>query len=511
MDKEQILREYANQIYQQRCGVSSAAKEIAIAGGATLLGMVAGGPPLAAFFGAIGIGAIVYRTEIDGTIEDFEQGDRATIKKVSKTLMSPRMRKQFIRALEQTNALPAPVRTSNPRELVNERQPEPERTNHEPNHEPANRPDLTKSATQHFDPAPSIGDSDPSSENLWAGGDEDCDRGSDDEHGDRGCSNDHDLDVVDAVDGKWFKRLSSDPWHYFVYGSTGDGKSTLVCNILSRLCSLFPNAEIVIIDPKYPYSEWGEHKVTYKGDHELLRGIKAMGAETARRLNEATRAVEQHGGPPPEFPPIVYVLDEANTAYTDHGQIVGDNLKRILSRGRALNVWGVFVGTSCNVGDYGVSLPDLFNTHRLALRSLAPLAINRDDTLTKEQKQQLQADLKEARRHSDYLSYVQSEGRDRTIEVLPPPLPQPESPQDQPANPTPPQAVTSEPPPSPSSPQSPPIDRATLKAYIDKGWLKTDLGTHLGINRGGGRRWQEFSSLYDQVSGGDVVVFSGLV
>jgi hypothetical protein len=220
--------------------------------------------------------------------------------------------------------------------------------------------------------------------------------------------------------GDWFDELFQEPWHCFVYGSTGDGKSTFVCNILHRLTALIPEAQVVIIDPKYPYSEWGGFPVTYKGDRQVAQGVRAMGDETAKRLAHATKEVEA-GRPRPEFPPIIYVLDESNTAFTDHGAMVGDNIKRIVSRGRALNVWGIFLGTSCNVSAYGLQVPDLYNCHRFALKSLATVAINRDEALTKTDAARLIQDLKSLQ-SSPYLALIQSEGRDRQIVHLPPPI-----------------------------------------------------------------------------------------
>lgn len=217
----------------------------------------------------------------------------------------------------------------------------------------------------------------------------------------------------------WFDDLFAEPWHCFVYGSTGDGKSTLVCNILHRLTALMPDAEVNIIDPKYPYSEWGEFTVKYKGDKELAKGMAAMGAETEKRLQQAHALVER-GEPAPNFPPIIYVLDEANTAFTDYKSEAGANIKRIVSRGRALNVWGVFIGTSCNVGDYGLAVPDVFNCHRLALRTLAPLAIAREESLSKEQRVKLTNELKRAKREHRYVALLQS-GGEQSVVVLPPP------------------------------------------------------------------------------------------
>jgi hypothetical protein len=219
----------------------------------------------------------------------------------------------------------------------------------------------------------------------------------------------------------WFADLFKEPWHSFVIGSTGDGKSTLVHNILHQLTKTIAYPEIVIIDPKYPFSEWGDFPVTFKGDNELLKGINAMGYQTENRLKYAKKEVEA-GRPCPEFPPIIYVLDEANTAYTDHGKIVGDNIKRIVSRGRALNVWGIFIGTSCNVSDYGIAVPDLYNCHRFALKSLTALAIKRDDTLTKPEADRLLREFKDIRTESNYVALLQSEGRDRQIVTLPPPV-----------------------------------------------------------------------------------------
>jgi len=396
------MQRYGTQVYKDAIGEDAARKDVLWFLALSLGGAAISGPTLAMIGGGTYAAMSILKSCLQDKVQDFEE--EANFKSVEK-LMTPKTRKAFLRELTAAKQLvPSP--------------------NHDQNHpqHPATQGDRHTTPTTNPTQRPPMGDP----VHNTGGAVEDRGRTEVGIEPVATVATPPDTVATETVrpaigrgfqyqpgagfveDGlvlheeegdrpyAWFDNLFKEPWHCFIYGSTGNGKSTFVCNILHRLKSLIPDAKIVIIDPKYPYSEWGGFPVTFKGDKQVARGVEAMGQETAKRLEHATKEVDA-GRPCPEFPPIIYVLDEANVAYTDYGTMVGDNIKRIVSRGRALNVWGVFIGTSCNVSAYGLQIPDLYNCHRFALKSLAAVAINRDDSLSKPDAARLLQNLKDYR------------------------------------------------------------------------------------------------------------------
>lgn len=183
----------------------------------------------------------------------------------------------------------------------------------------------------------------------------------------------------------WFKQALSESNHYFINGDTGAGKSTLVANLIAFANSSFDECEIVVIDPKYPDSNWQidgrPFTPQYRGYERLMDeegneypgamdGLREMHAEVRRRLAEAA-AAKISGKPAPSRTPIFYVIDEAESLVAEFGNEASEAIKDVLRVGRSTMVKCLIIGQNPGCRDYGLMKANLRNASCFYLRENA--------------------------------------------------------------------------------------------------------------------------------------------
>jgi len=172
----------------------------------------------------------------------------------------------------------------------------------------------------------------------------------------------------------WFRRAIESSNHYFVNGDTGSGKSTLIANIIGMASSILgEDTEIIIIDPKYPDSDW-HIEPKYKGYEESAEGAKAMAQDVTNRLSEAREAAD-NGMPIPRRIPRFYIIDEAEDLIAFDSS-VGEAIKSTLRVGRSTNTKCLFIGQSPNCSDYKLRKANFNNTTQFFLRDNAKRGIS---------------------------------------------------------------------------------------------------------------------------------------
>lgn len=137
---------------------------------------------------------------------------------------------------------------------------------------------------------------------------------------------------VDIVEPS-LKRLEgaiNSNYHYRICGPTGQGKSVLAANILTYKSEVM-GAGIQIYDPKYPDSDWGALKTTYRGFDSCLSNIHLVGDTVKSRLEEALQAAEA-GRAEVEHEPLIIAVDELEAVYreaqaTDDTMTTADRLE----------------------------------------------------------------------------------------------------------------------------------------------------------------------------------------
>ena len=160
--------------------------------------------------------------------------------------------------------------------------------------------------------------------------------------------------------------------HFRVNGQTGSGKSTFMLNLLTILVKSFEaknqDVEIIIIDPKYPFSDWGSYTPSYKGLEESLDGLKAMSKTVIERLALAREYADRKRSLP-VFRPQLWVVDEIDMITSEYQKEASKHLKTGLKVGRALGVKLAYVGQSPLSSDLKLRRNDFNNSTNFFLGS----------------------------------------------------------------------------------------------------------------------------------------------
>ena len=170
----------------------------------------------------------------------------------------------------------------------------------------------------------------------------------------------------------WLVKVCMLSNHFRVNGQTGSGKSTFMLNLLTILVKSFEaknqNVEIIIIDPKYPFSDWGSYTPSYKGLEESLEGLEAMSKTVLERLALARECADRKR-PLPVFRPQLWVVDEIDMIASEYQKEAAKHLKTGLKVGRALGVKLAYVGQSPLSSDLKLRRNDFNNSTNFFLGS----------------------------------------------------------------------------------------------------------------------------------------------
>ena len=170
----------------------------------------------------------------------------------------------------------------------------------------------------------------------------------------------------------WLIKVCLMSNHFRINGQTGSGKSTFVLNLITILVKSFEaknqDVEIIIIDPKYPFSDWGSYTPRYKGIDESLEGLQAMSKSVLERLALA-RECADHKRPIPDFRPQLWFFDEMDMIVSEYQKEATKNLKIGLKVGRALKVKVGYSGVSPLSSDLKLRRNDFNNSTNFFLGS----------------------------------------------------------------------------------------------------------------------------------------------
>lgn len=181
-----------------------------------------------------------------------------------------------------------------------------------------------------------------------------------------------DLPEIIEPPSDWLIKVCLMSNHFRVNGQTGSGKSTFMLNLLTILVKSFQaknvEVQIIIIDPKYPFSDWGSYTPSYKGLEESLEGLEAMSKTVLERLQLA-RECADHKRPLPVFRPQLWVVDEIDMIVSEYEKLAAKHLKTGLKVGRALGVKLAYVGQSPLADDLKLRRNDFNNSTNIFLGS----------------------------------------------------------------------------------------------------------------------------------------------
>lgn len=175
----------------------------------------------------------------------------------------------------------------------------------------------------------------------------------------------------------WILNIFKKSCHELIIGKTGSGKSTFIDNLINLADYNFGgNAEIFILDPKYPYTDWNNFKPQYKGlkpmDDKIagfktcIDGLNDMLAVLDERLTEDTLAVDK-GLPRNNFKPQIWVLDELLMIKDADSKLYQRAVETISRVGRGMGNRIMMLSQESNVLKNGLSVAGLQNFTRYYL------------------------------------------------------------------------------------------------------------------------------------------------
>ena len=200
--------------------------------------------------------------------------------------------------------------------------------------------------------------------------------------------------------------------HLIVNGPTKSGKSTLTSKLLALIAqgvaSHGDDCEMLLIDPKYPKTDW-PLKPAFRGYEMVLTGLNEAIAKFRERKKLCIQA-EEAGKDHPRFSHFVVVVDEQDSIYAEgkgHPDLGGDREERkeaaqkvhsmevnLLKEAAAYNVSLFVVGQSPLSGATGFSRSDMQQACRIVLGNEALKWLNDKEFPFKEDVPELQAKLK---------------------------------------------------------------------------------------------------------------------
>jgi hypothetical protein len=231
---------------------------------------------------------------------------------------------------------------------------------------------------------------------------------------------------IDEQPENWLEEVIKSSFHFRVNGQTQAGKSTFVNNLIGLLERLFgKDLEVILIDPKYPFSEWDSIKPKYKGTEDSILGLQAMAEDVQHRLKLATQDADA-GRPIRDFNKTLYILDESDTVageFNDPTPIIAEYLKDLglstkksvthllrqgLKVGAALKVAVCYIGQSPLCSTLGMNKNDFHHSANFFLGENIHQAI--EDIAMKHQQPYLRQQLK-----LRIQRYMENRGTDKEV------------------------------------------------------------------------------------------------
>jgi hypothetical protein len=157
--------------------------------------------------------------------------------------------------------------------------------------------------------------------------------------------------------------------HYKIDGVTQSGKTTFAEHLLTILSRENELAEKLLIDPKYRKGKPNWSFNPYCSDIEKV--LKALD-DFAKEITLRQQSDEDFGS----MPPIIFIIDEWDWIYTEHGKSAVTKLRKLIKVGAELGCYCVVLGQSPLSGDTGLSTSDFDQLVRISIGKSAIKVLN---------------------------------------------------------------------------------------------------------------------------------------
>ena len=230
----------------------------------------------------------------------------------------------------------------------------------------------------------------------------------------------------------WILEIFKKSCHELIIGSTGSGKSTFIDNLINLADYNFGgNAEIFILDPKYPYTDWTNFTPQYRGLQAIdeipgfktcIDGLNDMLDVLNNRLKADTIAVND-GLPRNNFKPQIWVLDELLMVKDADSKLYQRAVETISRVGRGMGIRIMMLSQESNVLKNGLSVAGLQNFTRYYLGEAWKIeSVREREIKVKEDREKVTNQLIEiTNQNIKYYALVCGDETTPTVGVLPKP------------------------------------------------------------------------------------------
>lgn len=225
-----------------------------------------------------------------------------------------------------------------------------------------------------------------------------------------------DSDVMDGT-GAWiFKIMFGNDGlkrqHYKVEGVSQSGKTTFVEYLLSLMSGEDPTTEKLLIDPKYRKAKPNWSFLPYCADiAKVPKALTDFVSEVEERQQSETDFADQF--------PKIFVIDEWDWIYTDHGKDALRNLRKLIKVGAELRCYVVLLGQSPLAKDTGLSTSDFDQMVRISIGKVAMKVLNNPAHFAFSNRDELLAKAEQLYTTGQRFALVQEHGQNPRLEIIP--------------------------------------------------------------------------------------------
>lgn len=200
--------------------------------------------------------------------------------------------------------------------------------------------------------------------------------------------------------------------HYKIEGVSQSGKTTFVEYLLSLLSGEDPTTEKLLIDPKYRKAKPNWSFLPYCADiAKVPKALEDFVSEVEERQQSETDFADQF--------PKIFVIDEWDWIYTDHGKEALRNLRKLIKVGAELRCYVVLLGQSPLAKDTGLSTSDFDQMVRISIGKVALKVLNNPAHFAFSNRDELLVKAEKLYTTGQRFALVQEHGQNPRLDIIP--------------------------------------------------------------------------------------------